>query len=217
MSSELVFENYEKVIDPNNIEIDIVKNSSTEYTYIKGTKTLHSILDLPAYIYRNYNNIITKQSWYCEGVLHRNDGYADIMTNNEGNIIYVKWYKNGKLHNDNGPAYIQHYNNGNIKSKTWYQNDIIHNSNGPAIINYEEDGITIISESYYHNGTMFRNEGHTNIIYKHGIKICETFSTYTKFGLTYRTLYYYNNGNVKKEDLIINNIIQKSRSYPPSR
>lgn len=101
----------------------------------------------PAETYFSYER--SSQSWYIDGILHREDGPAKIEYNtdynsgNENNFCWIweegesdyrrlsdtyeefkeeEWYLNGKQHREDGPAYIIYDDDGNVEGEGWCLN-----------------------------------------------------------------------------------------------
>ena len=80
------------------------------------------------------------ESWYYDGMLHRNDGPAWITSSGSKH-----WYISDQRHRDDGPAI--EYSNGN---RAWYSHGMRHRLDGPAI-ERASDGINLwyIYHVYY--------------------------------------------------------------------
>ncbi|MFA7275886.1 MAG: hypothetical protein WC043_03685 [Pseudobdellovibrionaceae bacterium] len=95
-----------------------------------------------------------KDAQYCydeEGLLHREDGPAAILTNGT-----QKWYRHGKLHREDGPAKItpdMPQRGEYWGTQRWFQNGIMHREDGPACI--LRDG----TKKWFHRGRLHREDG----------------------------------------------------------
>lgn len=73
-----------------------------------------------AHIIQHYPG--TKNIWYeqymLNGLLHREDGPADIVYDKNGQKSVERWYLKGILHRFDGPAVIT-YKNGKLQSEQW--------------------------------------------------------------------------------------------------
>ena len=67
------------------------------------------------------------------------------------------YYKNNKIHRDNGPAVIEYYDNGNKEREYYYKDGKQHNDKGPGFISYNEDG-SIKNKTYWLNGNKVKDE-----------------------------------------------------------
>lgn len=152
------------------------------------------------------NITLSHEKYYIDGVLHREDGPADIHNTSEK---YIQIYsRNGKIHREDGPAKII------ISKKSYhifyYINGVCHNDNGPAMIYYKikpyqftyhkknmlvdnkRININILIEprvnklyetqkAWYTNGLLHRKTLPAKILYRSG-------------GLIAKSRYWYNNG-----------------------
>ena len=132
---------------------DINDNTSNIKRYYNDKHQLHSFDDQPAEIIYDENTmnssnpIIIKQSWYKDGLLHRDNDKPAVINNKCG---LSRWYKDGLLHREgDNPAEI-------ICSKySWYKDGLLHRDNDkPAIINTE---FGVYTEKWYIKGQLHRD------------------------------------------------------------
>jgi hypothetical protein len=112
------------------------------------------------------------ESYYLNGVLHREDGPSQIcseglkfwfkngvLTRHDGPAIesptYKEWYKNGIIHREGLPA-VEMIDG----TKKWYENGILHKEKGPAVYNENTSHF-----SYYYNGMLHRIDGPAIVTY----------------------------------------------------
>lgn len=109
-----------------------------------------------------YKNV---EEYYQDQKLHRENGPAFIMYNEDGIIIEKKWYIHGELR-----RILEHSFDENCDSRcdswydTWYKNGEIHRDDGPALI----EKVEILSyktnlEAWYQNGKLHREDGPAQI------------------------------------------------------
>ena len=169
---------------------------------------IHNI-EFPAILIINpINKSIGWKSYYVNGELHREDGPAEIIYDNDGRLTCENFYKNNKPRDsspyEDTPGKITYYDDGQIE-KIYYNNSmliksIIINSNGiivwnynhvskdnePTIIEWYDDG-TIKSEKYEVDYRPHRLEGPAAIYYdENGVVRIES---------------YYYNGNLHRPSL----------------
>lgn len=58
-----------------------------------------------------------REQWFKDGTLHRFDGPAVVIRDDDGSIVFEEWYRDGVLHRDNGPARTAV--RGEFQSQTW--------------------------------------------------------------------------------------------------
>lgn len=67
-------------------------------------------------------------------------------------FLIKRWTNNeGLLHREDGPAEITYYENGSIMSKNFYFNGNLHNPLGPCSVHYYADG-SRLAEAFYFEG-----------------------------------------------------------------
>ena len=127
-----------------------------------------------------------RESWYRDGVLHREGGPAEIWYLN-GQIRYKMWYYNGKLHRL-GEAAVKYYDSresyeywnrgdptrtpykNDMKTKEqWYLDGKLHRENGPAEICYAHGKIT--NKVWFLGGKKHRVGGPAETWYEYGKKV----------------------------------------------
>jgi len=86
-----------------------MKHNKTTYDAANGITIFHFENGRTMKLWNN-----TRQVWYLNGKLHREDGPAAIDPNGT-----KRWYLNGKRHREDGPAEI--HADG---SKRWYLNGV---------------------------------------------------------------------------------------------
>lgn len=78
----------------------------------------------PAQIWRTPLGVVSRETWYQNGKIHREGGPADtIWDTDTGVVTCERWYLNSLLHRVDGPAVI--YRNratGKVASTRWYLN-----------------------------------------------------------------------------------------------
>jgi hypothetical protein len=105
-----------------------------------------------------------------KGELHREDGPALIKYHKFNNTITKEvFYKNGLRHREDGPALIKYFTEiaGDvIKEEYYYKNDLIHREDGPAFISYNYDS-KVTTEQYLQNDKFYRENGpnYINTVY----------------------------------------------------
>jgi hypothetical protein len=93
-----------------------------------------------------------EESWYLDGVPHRDGGPAFTIKKRKGVRGYSCWYKHGLQHRDDGPAEITEF------SESYYKDGFLHREDGPAI---KRDG----SEEWCLNGERHRKDGPAIVYY----------------------------------------------------
>ena len=83
------------------------------------------------------------EEWYLNGVLHRGDGPAHIMSGGG-----KRWYDNGRVHRVGAPALVDVDG-----SEAWFEDGKRHREGGPAIV--RADG----SQEWYRRGERHRVDG----------------------------------------------------------
>ena len=108
------------------------------YTYTPNPNTIHTL-------------------YYNLGVLHREDGPADLRVRD--NIAMVeKWCINGKLHREGAPARIERFNSGQISQEIWSLHGQWHREGEPARRVWYEDG-QLQGEEWCSNGKSHKIDG----------------------------------------------------------
>jgi hypothetical protein len=116
-----------------------------------------------------FDEVYTRKSWRDkQGRLHRDDGPAMILTDNEWslelnlneiiqeypNIHHIEaWYTHGKLNRENGPAKTT-IKNGKIESQEWYKNGKYHRIGGPANVYISQGSGKFKDEDFYIEGKL---------------------------------------------------------------
>jgi hypothetical protein len=118
------------------------------------------------------NGLVKSETWYKNGVLHRDDDSpAHIEYINEA-IFITMYYQEGKLHRESLepegtgylPSCIKFFHYPDVKmSELWFKNGLHHRESSndfhlPAQVEYFENG-SIHSETYFINGKKNREEG----------------------------------------------------------
>lgn len=94
--------------------------------------------------------------WYKEGRLHRDDGEAMALADEDGTVIWREWWREGLCHRDGDePAKIIKGagEGGTDDSKSWLQDGVLHREKGPAVL----------------------VPGQYEAYWNHGVKLCETY------------------------------------------
>ena len=78
--------------------------------------------------------------------------------NSSGNLHILNYLDGNVLHREDGPASVE-FRDGKIIKEMFYVKGVLHRNKGPAIINYDENG-DVLSEAYYHNGTLVTSTKH---------------------------------------------------------
>lgn len=91
------------------------------------------------------------ESWRQDGLLHREDGPALIVTGFMGKVDAHEWYRHGALHRDGGPARITYWPSGDIQTTEWHEGGRLHRAGAPAVMNHQRDG-TVTSSTWYFDG-----------------------------------------------------------------
>ena len=141
------------------------------YSFIVGTRILHTNDDTPAMINYFYNGQIESKSYYKNGLLHREGQPAISSYEEDGTIFCETYYIQGQLCRlDDEPCYTCYYPNGLVNIKYYYVNHKLHRENNkPAHIEYDQDG-DIVLEQYYIDGHLERldPDDPTIVEYKNG-------------------------------------------------
>lgn len=95
-----------------------------------------------------------KKTWLFNGVIHRENDPAIIVTNKYGTVLSKEWYHNGARHRDDGPAMI--VTKGDKRVEMWYQHGVLECADGPAITREKKDKYV---EEWFHNGLRHRVNG----------------------------------------------------------
>jgi hypothetical protein len=66
------------------------------------------------------DGIFLYKMFYMDGLLHREDGPANIFYNYDGSIYSYEYHNNGKLHRKDGPACSYADTDGNIYREEYY-------------------------------------------------------------------------------------------------
>jgi len=109
----------------------------------------------PAIICYNKDKLITEESWYLKGKLHRDDDLpAQIYYSDNGKLIIkkVRCVNNGSQRNNDLPTTEMYHNvTGRLYYQDWRVNYSLHRdpAKGPAVILYDNDGH--IQETKYYN------------------------------------------------------------------
>ena len=116
-----------------------------------------------------FDEVYTRKAWRDkQGRLHRDDGPAMILTDNEWsldldpgdilreypNIHHIEaWYTHGKLNRQGGPAKTT-IKTGKIESQEWYKNGKRHRVDGPAYIYNSQGSGKFVIEEFYIEGVL---------------------------------------------------------------
>jgi len=112
--------------------------------------------DGPANIRKGLDGYL-EETYFQNGVKHRADGPAHIIRNRNGNgSLKEAYFQNGRKHRENGPAYISRSHDGYLE-EIYFQNDVRHRIGGPAYIMTHEG--RRIGEKYYCEGKLHRADG----------------------------------------------------------
>lgn len=136
----------------------IIRCGDNEYYFRKGV--LHREEDEgPAHVTYHQGTLKPRyEVWYNDGVLHRENGPAEIWYYRSGRIEFEQWYRIGVLHRFEDPSKIYYYQDGKVWFKEWNLYGEIHRENGPAFVKYNDQGL-IEQESWYIHGTPYRGGG----------------------------------------------------------
>ena len=63
---------------------------------------------------------VKSETWYQDGVPHRDGAPASTYYDTDGNIQCEEWYQGGKHHRDDGPAVTSYYPDGSIARQEWW-------------------------------------------------------------------------------------------------
>jgi hypothetical protein len=111
----------------------IVSNDYITYSY-NSNNNLHSFNDNPA-VYSKDGKV---KKWYKNGILHRDEGPADIFITNTSKRF--SYYKDGEFHRIGAPASI-YIVDGIVCELVYYLNGKEHNPVGPSYIYYHSRGV----------------------------------------------------------------------------
>lgn len=120
--------------------------------------SLHRI-DGPACTVWNEDGTLKAQEWIFHGELHRWDGPAQIFfSNNE--IYRESWYNHGKKHRIGGPAIIEwtDYNRTHLRVEEWWIHGILHREDGPSYSLWYGNG-SVASIRWLCKNTFHREDG----------------------------------------------------------
>lgn len=166
------------IIDSVNLDIDVpnyrMMNDQTDFRMengkiqkvefmTEGDKDRKYINGKLVQVVEWYPHVTGKQQmkyekWIKNDILHRTNGPALQIWNEDGQIIYEIWSKNGKWHRKDGPAQTEWYDNGNKKSEKWYKKGVMHRENGSAFQEWYQNNQPM-REEWLKNGEWYREDG----------------------------------------------------------
>lgn len=140
---------------------------------------------------------LQREGWYVNGILHRDDGPADVRYDLKRHLPYKsleEWYKNGLLHRTDGPARIRYAAwihvslQGPKRSlrvvtypheQIYYFEGDIHREGAPARFKVSSNNNrAFVEREYYRYGELHRDDGPAVIEYAHGQDSDLLFSWY---------------------------------------
>jgi hypothetical protein len=71
-------------------------------------------------------------------LLHREDGPAFIMYDEQDRVRGEVYQRHGLLHRDDGPAVINYFENGMAQTEQWFYEGREHREDGPAELTYDQ-------------------------------------------------------------------------------
>jgi hypothetical protein len=103
---------------------------------------------------RHPDGTLWDRSYYCDDLLHREDGPAYELFNKNTTRASCIWYIRGKRHREDGPAHEIFSFDGTLTYCAWYIDNKLHRNDGPAKEHFSSDGRRT-GAAYYLNGNRF--------------------------------------------------------------
>jgi len=108
----------------------------------------------------NEDGVLIKETWMCDGQIHRTDGPAVRCMDADGNICQETWALN---HRYQGTCLWTRHPNGNLNTEQWWfdeseDSEKRHRTDGPAYLYWNDDG-TLAAEEWFLDGKHHRTDG----------------------------------------------------------
>ena len=95
------------------------------------------------------DGVMVEESWYHDGLLHRTDGPAFRVMDDDGNLNQEMWFIHGE---EQECCFWTRHSNGNVDFKQWSLNGELHRIDGPAKITWSIYGGFLEKEMWFIHG-----------------------------------------------------------------
>ena len=101
----------------------------------------------------NEDGVLIKETWMCDGQIHRTDGPAVRCMDADGNICQETWILNNECHET---CILNRHPNGKLKIEQWWvdeseDSERLQRTDGPAYQCWNDDG-TLAAEEWWVDG-----------------------------------------------------------------
>ena len=108
----------------------------------------------------NEDGVLIKETWMCDGQIHRTDGPAVRCMDADGNICQETWILNNECHET---CILNRHPNGKLKIEQWWvdeseDSERLQRTDGPAYQCWNDDG-TLAAEEWWVDGKHHRTDG----------------------------------------------------------